>query len=159
MNTPHPQTQLFDDQKAIRVTVPVTPEVRDAFKRLSAAQGVSVGKAMGEWLTDTLDGVLVMADLLERARKAPQLAVRELHAYATGLTDLTSELIREVQVRSSKQRTGGALEGPAEAGGAGAPSVSIQDVLAAAQKRSSKGLPPPVSNTGGKVGKKPKKAG
>ena len=97
MNTPHPQTTLFEDQKPVRVTVPVRPDVLAAFQRLAAAQGVSTGKAMGEWLADTLDGVEAMAGLLEKARKAPKLAVQEMHAYALGLTDLTSELIDQVK--------------------------------------------------------------
>jgi hypothetical protein len=102
MNTPHPQTTLFEDQKPVRVTVPVRPEVLAAFQRLAAAQGVSTGKAMGEWLADTLDGVEAMAGLLEKAREAPKVAVRELHSYALGLTDLTSELIEQVKSRGRR---------------------------------------------------------
>lgn len=139
MNTPHPQTTLFEDQKPVRVTVPVRPDVLAAFQRLAAAQGVSTGKAMGEWLADTLDGVEAMAGLLEKARKAPKLAVQEMHAYALGLTDLTSELIDQVKRRS-----------PDAGRDAPAPRPAAGD------RRT---LPPPVSNTGGKVPKKPKKGG
>ena len=53
MNTPNHET--------IRVTVPVRPEVLEAFKRLAAAGNTSTGKAMGEWLADTLEGVEFMA--------------------------------------------------------------------------------------------------
>ncbi|MDT9702143.1 hypothetical protein, partial [Streptomyces sp. P17] len=72
MNTPHAQKPLFADQKPVRVTVPVTPEVQEAFQRLAAASGMSTGKAMGEWLQDTLEGALAMAEMLEKARQAPK---------------------------------------------------------------------------------------
>ena len=64
------QDKLFPDQKAIRVTVPVTPEVQAAFQRLAAASGMSTGKAMGEWLADTMEGV----DYGRHARKGTQSA-------------------------------------------------------------------------------------
>jgi hypothetical protein len=138
MNTPHPQTSLFEDQKPVRVTVPVRPDVLAAFQRLAAAQGVSTGKAMGEWLADTLDGVEAMAGLLEKARAAPKVAVREMHSYAMGLTDLTSELLEQVRRREP---------GPG------------RDAKASRPGPGSRTLTPPVSNTGGKVPKKPKKGG
>ena len=139
MNTPHPQTTLFEDQKPVRVTVPVRPDVLAAFQRLAAAQGVSTGKAMGEWLADTLEGVEAMAGLLEKARATPKLAVQEIHSYALGLTDLTSELLQQVK-------------GRVQADGAGK-----RELRAPAD--GARTLPPPVSNTGGKVPKKPKKGG
>lgn len=122
----------------MRVTVPVRPDVLAAFQRLAAAQGVSTGKAMGEWLADTLDGVEAMAGLLEKARAAPKVAVREMHSYAMGLTDLTSELLEQVRRREP---------GPG------------RDAKASRPGPGPRTLTPPVSNTGGKVPKKPKKGG
>lgn len=138
MNTPHPQTSLFEDQKPVRVTVPVRPEVLAAFQRLAAAQGVSTGKAMGEWLADTMDAASAMTSMLEKARAAPKLAAREIHSYALGLTDLTSELLEQVK------------RGRGAAGG---------DMRTQAATDARRPLTPPVSNTGGKVLKKPKKGG
>ena len=161
MNTPHPQTTLFEDQKPVRVTVPVRPEVLAAFQRLAAAQGVSTGKAMGEWLADTMEGVDALVDLLEKARKAPKLAAREIHSYALGLTDLTSELLEEVSKRSRKGVPGPA-RGTVRAAGSAAEGAPPRGEGAAARKaaaRKTAPLTPPVGNTGGKVPKKPKKAG
>lgn len=138
MITPPSQPPLFDDQKPVRVTVPVHPDVLAAFQRLAAAQGVSTGKAMGEWLADTMDAVSAMTSMLEKARAAPKLAAREIHSYALGLTDLTSELLEQVK------------RGRGAAGG---------DMRTQAATAALRSLTPPVSNTGGKVPKTPKKRG
>ena len=103
MNTPlSSQEKLFPEQKAIRVTVPVTPEVQAAFQRLASVSGMSTGRAMGDWLADTMEGALTMADMLEKARRAPKQAVSEMHAYALGLADMTSELMQNLRAGKGK---------------------------------------------------------
>ena len=142
MNTPLPsQDKLFPDQKAIRVTVPVTPEVQAAFQRRAAASGMSTGKAMGEWLADTMEGALTMAEMLEKARRAPKQAVSEMHAYALGLADMTSELMQTLRKGSGKGAAAAAGTGAVGAGAAAAP------------------LPPHSVIRGGKSTKTPKKPG
>lgn len=74
-------------EKPVRLTISVTPQVHSAFERLAAASGVSLSRCMGEWLGDTLDAVEHTAAMVERARAAPKLAMREMHAYAMGLAD------------------------------------------------------------------------
>lgn len=114
--------------KDIRLTIPVTPEVHAAFTRISNASGMPVGRAMAEWLGDTLEAAEYLADMLEKARAAPRLVAQELHAYAHGLTDETGALlqrIREEGKRAGRSRT---RSGPAD------PAFS-----------------PPSCNTGGKV--------
>jgi hypothetical protein len=143
MNTPHAQKPLFADQKPVRVTVPVTPEVQEAFQRLAAASGISTGKAMGEWLEDTLEGVLTMADMLEKARRAPKQAVSEMHAYALGLADVTSDLMDNLRRRSGGGKTGAAT-GTAGGGTVAAPVAPAP-------------LPPRTVIRGGKSPKTPKK--
>lgn len=85
--------------KTVRVTVPVTPEVQEIFRRLSEASGMSVGKAMGEWLSDTSDAAVSMADLLEKARQQPKMVAKQMHSYALGLTDLTADLLEGISKR------------------------------------------------------------
>ena len=146
MNTPLPsQEKLFTEQKPIRVTVPVTPEVQAAFQRLAAASGMSTGKAMGEWLADTMEGALTMAEMLEKARRAPKQAVSEMHAYALGLADMTSELMQTLRKGSGKCKTGAAVE-PTGGGTAAAPVAPAP-------------LPPRTVIRGGKSNKTPKKPG
>lgn len=156
MNTPHTRNPI-SQEKPVRVTVPVSPDVLEAFQHLAAVQGVSTGKAMGEWLADTLDGVSYMTDLLVKARQAPKLAAQELHAYAQGLTGLTADLIEELREKSRASRA----VGGGEDGSSGAPHASTPQ--AARNLRRMAGMPgagpltPPVGNTGGKVPKTPKK--
>jgi hypothetical protein len=62
MNTPH--------TPKIRVTVPISPEVLALFQRLSVTSGQSVGRAMGEWLEETKEGLEPMIAILEQHKKA-----------------------------------------------------------------------------------------
>ena len=147
MNTPHAQKPLFADQKPVRVTVPVRPEVQEAFQRLAAASGTSTGKAMGEWLQDTLEGALAMAEMLEKARQAPKQAVRQMHSYALGLTDLTSGLMDELASKSAGAgKRGKAIAATGTAGGG-----TVAAMAAPAP------LPPRTVIRGGKSPKTPKK--
>lgn len=159
MNTPHPQQPLFADQKPVRVTVPVTPEVQEAFQRLAAASGISTGKAMGDWLKDTLEGALAMAEMLEKARAAPKQAVRQMHSYVLGLTDVTSELLADLSKRSRKGATAAGRQTPTSAGsaGEGAPPRGEGSTARKAAAAAKAPLPPRTVIRGGKSPKTPKK--
>lgn len=114
MKTPAPQVLSFssDDQanqaERIRLTITVTPEVHRVFSRLAAASGQSLGRAMGDWLGDTLEAADYVANLAEKAREAPKMVMRELHAYALGLADETGALMRKVAAERPGTLTGGA---------------------------------------------------
>ena len=159
MNTPHAQKPLFADQKPVRVTVPVTPEVHEAFQRLAAASGISTGKAMGDWLKDTLEGALAMAEMLEKARSAPKQAVRQMHSYALGLTDVTSELLESLSKRSRKGVVTVGRQTPHSAGsaGEGAPPRGEGPTARKASAAAKAPLPPRTVIRGGKSPKTPKK--
>ena len=90
--------------ETIRLTIPVTAEVHATFQRLAAAGSMSTGRAMGEWLADTLDAATFMASTMEKARAAPKLVAQELHAYALGLGDETGALLERMR---EKGRDGG----------------------------------------------------
>lgn len=81
----------------IRLTIPVSVEVHEAFTRIAQVTKQPVGRAMGEWLADTVDAANFMAQTLEKARAAPKLVAQELHAYALGIGDETSELLRKLR--------------------------------------------------------------
>lgn len=81
----------------IRLTITVTPEVHEVFSRMAVAQGVSLGRAMGDWLADTSEGAQFVAHKMEEARKAPRVVMREMHAFAKGLVDEVESTIEEMR--------------------------------------------------------------
>lgn len=117
--------------------MPVSFEVRETFERLGKAGGMSTGRAMAEWLSDTVEAARYLADTLEKARKAPKLVAQQLHAYALGLTDETGQLMERMKHAGLEP-----LPVPAKRAPEAAPDP----------------LTPPYSNTGGKVPQNPKKA-
>lgn len=135
MNTPHTQK--------IRVTVPVSPEVLERFKRLSRVAGQSVGRAMGEWLEETQSGLDPMIDILEHHKKAPLKAIQSLQNYSATLNDMTGDLFQKVKVMDQ---------------GAEQLASASAEARRTVQKISKGGLTPPSSNTGGKGTKTAKSA-
>lgn len=112
-----------------RVSVPVDAETLAVFERLAKAGNMSTGKAMAEWLSDTVEAAQLMASTMERARAAPKIVTAELHAMMLGMADQTKELQdKYVKFKESAPAAGGKRSAP----GAGAD------------------IPPPC-NTGGKV--------
>jgi hypothetical protein len=97
MTSPTPQN--------IRLTISVTPEVHEVFKRFSAAAGMSLSKAMGEWLADTVEAAEFTATKMEQARAAPKIVMREMHAYALGLAEETGALMEEVRKKGRSPGT------------------------------------------------------
>jgi hypothetical protein len=88
----------------IRLTITVTPEVHATFSRFAKASGMSLGRAMGEWLSDTLEGAELLASQLERARASPKAVIREMHAFALGLSDETGDLMQKVSEEGRRAR-------------------------------------------------------
>ena len=114
-----------------RVSVPVSAEVLAAFERLAAAGNMSTGGAIASWLEDTLEAAQYVALTMEKARAAPKVVAREMHAFALGLADETGQLLREIADKGKADR---AAPGMRQRAGSGAV-----------------GPVPPSSNTGGKV--------
>jgi hypothetical protein len=103
---PSPFTEPTGER--VRLTIAVTPEVHAAFTRLAAASGVSLSRSMGDWLHDTLEAVEYTAGLMEKARSAPKMVMREVHAYALGLADETGALMEKLR-QEGRRRPSGAL--------------------------------------------------
>lgn len=81
----------------IRLTITVTPEVHETFTRFAKAASMPVGRAMGEWLGDTIDAATFIAKKMEDARAAPAMVARELHSYALGMADESGALIKRIR--------------------------------------------------------------
>lgn len=79
----------------IRLTITVTPEVHEVFSRISHAGGMSLGRAMGEWLADTVDGAQFVAVQMEKAKKAPVTVMREMQAMLHGAQGEASDVLEK----------------------------------------------------------------
>ena len=55
----------------IRLTITVTPDVHEAFQHYAAASGMSIGRAMGDWLGEQVSAVTYAALKFEEVREAP----------------------------------------------------------------------------------------
>ena len=133
--------------KPPRVSVPVTVEVLAVFERLAKVGNMSTGRAMAEWLGDTVEAAELMASTMERARSAPKIVTAELHAMMLGMTDHTKELMDKF----SK------FKGPIDQGAKpGAADGGKRSATAAAPGFAS-GQIPPSCNTGGKLPAQQKK--
>lgn len=75
-----------------RISVPVDADTLEVFERLAKAGNMSTGRAMAEWLRDTVEAAELMASTMERARAAPKIVTAELHAMMLGMADQTKEL-------------------------------------------------------------------
>jgi hypothetical protein len=128
-------TTISPPSKRVRLTISVSPEVHATFTRLSKASGTSISHQMGEWLADTLEAAEHMTNLVEKARAAPGLLARELHAYSLGLADEMGAVVSQLTLTGLKAKAPGAAAKRAPVGGRGA---------------GAKGAIPPSSNTGGK---------
>lgn len=117
----------------VRLTIPVNSEVHAIFQRLAKAGNMSTGRAMGEWLGDTVEAAELMATTMERARAAPKVVTAELHAMMLGMTDQTKELMDKFSKMGAAAKTAGGKRSAA----AGLDAASPQS--------------PPSCNTGGKV--------
>jgi hypothetical protein len=116
----------------VRLTISVSPKVHETFQRLAKVSSMSTGRAMGDWLGDTIEGAEYLAMTMEKARAAPRLVAQELHAYALGLADEMQDVVQTMRKKGEADRTPTAI-----AGGSGRLPPS-----------------PPSSNTGGKVPKR-----
>ena len=108
------------DQGRVRLTISVTPEVHAMFTRLAKGCRMSLGRAMGEWLEDTLEAVEFTVQKVEQARVAPKLVMREMHAYAQGLVDETGALMEKIRADGVKARVEGAAAPGTRSGAAAA---------------------------------------
>lgn len=145
----HMTKTLSPPSKPPRVSVPVSGETLEVFKRLAKASNQSTGTAIAEWLSDTVEAAELMASTMERARAAPKIVTAELHAMMLGMAEQTKEL----QDKYSK------FKGSFDDGATGR--ASGQAGAGTNARTGAKPPIPPSCNTGGKVSgeKKPKPKG
>lgn len=128
------------EQERIRLTISVPADVHEVFQRMAKASSMSISRAMGDWLGDTLEAAELTTTMIERARAAPKQVIRELNALALGYAD----------------ETGSALQAMRGISGAAAHLTALgvaqgEPRAPEALRRDRSGASPPSSNTGGKV--------
>jgi hypothetical protein len=94
--------------KLPRVSVPVTAEVFEVYQRLAKAGHMSTGRAMSEWLKDTMEAAELLASTMEKARSAPQVVASELHAMLLGMTENTDAMSQKFAKMGRAARGGDA---------------------------------------------------
>ena len=99
-----------------------------------------------------MDAIEYTATLVEKARAAPKMVMKEVHAYALGLADETGAVLKALRDNSDLASIPSASEvvKAARAGGVTAPGGCADR---------SGGPVPPSCNTGGKVPQKDSKRG
>ena len=75
MNTPRPR---------VRCTVPVAEETLQAFQHYAEMGGISVGKAMGEWLDKQVSAVIWAALKFEEVHEIPREIADQVSRPAVG---------------------------------------------------------------------------
>src|SRR3954469_7859568 len=96
----------------IRLTISVTPEVHAAFQRMADAASMSIGRCMGDWLGDTVEGAQFITAQLIKAREAPRQVAKEMRQMLLGGLDEADQLLADL--RSGKKKG----PGPATVGDA-----------------------------------------
>ena len=91
--------------EVIRTTVPVRPEVHAAFKRLADVQGVSLGRAIGDWLSDTFEAAEMVTAKMQKAKTDPVRVIRELQLLAEGSIDTAEDVIERLRSLEKSYRT------------------------------------------------------
>ena len=133
--------------RAPRISVPVDGETLAIFERLAKAGNMSTGRAMAEWLRDTVEAAELMAATMERARAAPKVVTAELHAMMLGMADQTKEL----QNRFAKFKGSMDSQSKNSAPGEAKARTSDESFGQFADKLIKNTITPPSCNTGGKV--------
>jgi hypothetical protein len=132
----HMSKTISPPTKRPRISVPVDSDTLAVFQRLGKAGNMSTGGAIAEWLRDTVEAAEFTAAKMEQAREAPRVVIREMHAYALGLSDETGDLMRKLAAKGAADR--------AASGKRSAPTPTAATF-------------PPSCNTGGKLPTTPSK--
>ena len=109
--------------KRLRLTIAVSPEVHATFQRMADSTGISLGRAMGDWLEDTMEGAQLLTLQLEKARQAPKTAIKEMQAGLHGLQEEMAQLLDDI--RTGKRAGPGGLP----SGNRAAPAASPRPVI------------------------------
>lgn len=63
-----------------RLTISIETEALEVFRKMAAAAGISVGKTLGDWCADTIEGAKITTAKLIEARNTPRKAMDDFAA-------------------------------------------------------------------------------
>ena len=82
----------------------------------------SIGRVMGDWLTDTVDGAQMVAKQIQKAKDSPKLAMREMRAMIAGTLEEVDTMAEEIRFEGWAKEPG--QKAPLVRGRAPAPTSS-----------------------------------
>lgn len=99
----------------VRITIAVESETLEAFREHAAALGISLSKACGGWLDESVDAVRMVSNTVREARSGPARALRNLSELMASAEVQTGQMRREVVALLGPEDSAGTPT-PAEAG-------------------------------------------
>lgn len=132
-----------------RLSVPLSPQLLQAFSTLAKVEGRGTGAAVAEWLEGQAESVLFIAKQLQEVKTKPRAVMGALHSYAVAMSEETGKTMYQMAMEGEPAASEAKdllrqIFGVKEAG------TSIGEA-AGSHERSAVPQPFPVSNTGGKV--------
>lgn len=94
----------MEQAERVRLTISVPKEAHEVFTRMAETTGQSVGRVMGDWLQDTLEGAQFVTQKMEEAKRAPKTVMRELQAFSRGMASAVDELVDEAREKERRGR-------------------------------------------------------
>jgi len=146
---------IFEDDvraktERVRLTVSVPVNALAVYRRMADVSGVSVGRSIGDWLSDTVEGAEAMVELIEMAKAQPLKAAAQVHAAAVKANSLTFELMQKLSSDDVDHSADGGVRRGSRCAQPDAEGSTDSEGVGGAFG----GDTPPYSNTGGK-GSKP----
>lgn len=93
-----------------RVAITMDCEVLEVFKKMAARASISVGRCIGDWCGDTVDGAEFVAAKMLEAKSCPRLVMKEMESLASGLLAET-QLVNKKMRRSALDVAASAASG------------------------------------------------
>jgi len=108
-----------DTPDRIRLTVSVPPETLEVFRQMADAAGISVGRCIGDWLTDTSEGAQFVAAKMLEAKRAPRTVMREMQSMAHGLQAEATSVLEQLRRSAAAGAAAGGPRGEAPSSNTG----------------------------------------
>ena len=79
-----------------RLSVPLSPQLLQAFSTLAKVEGRGTGAAVAEWLEGQAESVLFIAKQLQEVKTKPRAVMGALHSYAVAMSEETGKTMYQM---------------------------------------------------------------